>query len=131
MWWSLKHFGADAYGRVIENMHDLARFMNQQISARPAFELLAPVVFNCVGFRLAERDDEGNRRVLKALVDGGTAFLGPASVKGRIGLRACFMNLRTTETDVKLILDRLEALAASDRAIKDSKAAGISRVTEQ
>lgn len=120
VWWSLKHFGADAYGRVIEHMHDLADYMGQQISARPAFELLAPVVFNCVCFRLTELDDEGNRRVLKELVDSGTAFLGPASVKGSTGLRACFMNLRTTEADVKLILDQLEELAARDIEIKGS-----------
>ncbi len=112
VWWSLKHFGADAYGRVIEHMHDLAIYMGQQIATRPAFELLAPVVFNCVCFRLTGLDDEGNRRVLKQLVDFGTAFLGPASVKGRIGLRACFMNLRTTEADVKLILDQLQELSS-------------------
>ena len=53
----------------------------------------------------------GNRRALKALVDSGDAFLGPASVKGETGLRACFMNLRTTEADVSLILDRLERIA--------------------
>jgi hypothetical protein len=44
------------------------------------------------------------------LVDGGTAFLGPASVKGRIGLRACFMNLRTTPADVELIMDEIVRL---------------------
>ena len=55
-------------------------------------------------------DDAGNRAVLKRLVDGGTAFLGPASVKGRIGLRACFMNLRTTRADVDLIMDELARL---------------------
>lgn len=107
VWWSLKHFGADTYGRVIERMHDLANYMGRQIEARAGFELLAPVVFNCVCFRLSALDAEGNRVALAALVDSGTAFLGPASVKGRMGLRACFMNLRTTEADVDLILDQL------------------------
>lgn len=111
VWWSLKHFGADTYGQVIERMHDLAVYMGGQIDARPGFELLAPVVFNCVCFRLSGLDDAGNRRVLKDLLDSGLAFLGPASVKGRTGLRACFMNLRTTEADVDLILDRLVTLA--------------------
>jgi aromatic-L-amino-acid decarboxylase len=96
--------------------------MGRQISARPAFELLAPVIFNCVCFRLTELDADGNRRILKELVDSGTAFLGPASVKGRTGLRACFMNLRTTEADVKVILDRLEALVAQDADSRSGKA---------
>jgi len=113
VWWSLKHFGADAYAGVIEHMHELAEYMGRQIGAREGFELLAPVVFNCVCFRLTGLDSDGNRRVLKELVEGGTAFLGPALVKGRTGLRACFMNLRTTEADVDLILDRLAAIAGS------------------
>jgi aromatic-L-amino-acid decarboxylase len=111
VWWSLKHFGADAYAGTIERMHDLALYMGEQIERRVDFELLAPVVFNSVCFRLRRLDDAGNRRVLKALVDGGDAFLGPANVKGRIGLRTCFMNLRTSEVDVDFILDRLQALA--------------------
>src|SRR6185295_9494528 len=105
VWWSLRHYGRRAYAGVIERMADLAAFMGEIAGRRDEFELLAPVVFNCVCFRLAALDDAGNRAVLKRLVDGGTAFLGPASVKGRIGLRACFMNLRTTPTDVELIMD--------------------------
>jgi glutamate/tyrosine decarboxylase-like PLP-dependent enzyme len=112
VWWSLKHFGADAYGRVIDRMHDLALYMGERIAARRDFELLAPVVFNCVCFRLSGLDDDGNARVLKALVDSGDAFLGPAMVKGRSGLRTCFMNLRTTQADVDFIIERLSALAA-------------------
>ena len=111
VWWSLKHFGADAFAATIERMHDLALYMGDQIERRAEFELLAPVEFNCVCFRVRRLDDAGNRRVLKALVDGGDAFLGPANVKNRIGLRACFMNLRTAQSDVDFILDRLQALA--------------------
>jgi aromatic-L-amino-acid/L-tryptophan decarboxylase len=78
----------------------------------PDFELLALAVFNCDCFRLHSLDDAGNRRVLEPLVDSGDAFLRPASVKGRTGLRACFMNLRTTEADVDFIVERLATLAA-------------------
>jgi len=112
VWWSLQHFGARAYGDVIERMHDLAQYMGRAIAARDGFELLADVTFNCVCFRLSRLDDAGQKRVLQALLDSGTAFLGPASVKGRTGLRACFMNLRTTEADVDLILVTLERLMA-------------------
>jgi aromatic-L-amino-acid decarboxylase len=113
VWWSLKHFGAATYARVIEHMAELAAYMASQVEARRGFGLLAPVVFNCVCFRLTELDDDGNRRALKTLVDSGSAFLGPAAVKGGSGLRACFMNLRTTEADVDFILDRLSEIAAA------------------
>jgi hypothetical protein len=81
------------------------------VPLRPAFELLAPVTFNCVCFRRRDRDAAGQRRMLQALLDSGTAFLGPALVKGQAGLRACFMNLRTTTEDVDVILDSLDSLA--------------------
>jgi glutamate/tyrosine decarboxylase-like PLP-dependent enzyme len=113
VWWSLKYFGAAAYARIIDRMADLAAYMGERLRARPDFELLAPVVFNCVCFRVADLDAAGNRRALQALVDSGTAFLGPALVKGEVGLRACFMNLRTTEADVDMILDWLADFAAS------------------
>jgi aromatic-L-amino-acid/L-tryptophan decarboxylase len=117
VWWSLKHFGAAAYARVIDRMHDLAIYMGRQVETRDGVGLMAPVAFNCVCFRLTGLDDAGNRRVLDTLVQSGVAFLGPASLKGRIGLRACFMNLRTTEADVDLILDTVTALAAEERRL--------------
>lgn len=49
-------------------------------------------------------DDASNRRALDKLVDSGVAFLGAALVKGTTGLRACFMNLRTTEAAIDFIL---------------------------
>lgn len=106
VWWSLKLFGADAFGRVIDRMADHADYMAAGIAKRPELALLAPVTFNCVCFGVAALDAAGNRAVLKQLVDSGDAFLGPANVKGRIGLRACFMNLRTTRADIDFILDR-------------------------
>lgn len=111
IWWSLKHFGARTYGAVIDHMADLATYMSEEIERRDAFELLAPTVFNCVCFRLAGLDATANLDALKRLLESGVAFLGPSSVHGETGLRACFMNLRTTREDVTRILDELERLA--------------------
>ncbi|MDP6429095.1 MAG: pyridoxal-dependent decarboxylase, partial [Rhodospirillales bacterium] len=113
VWWSLKHFGADSFATAIDRMADLAAYMGNRIERHPGLELLAPVVFNCVCFRLADSTVSENRAVLKALVDSGDAFLGPANVKGEIGLRACFMNLRTTEEDIDFILDRTVELKSA------------------
>ena len=111
VWWSLRHFGRKAYASVIDRMTDLATYMGEAAESRPEFELLTPVVFNCVCFRLVGISDDENKAILKRLVDNGTAFLGPASLNGRFGFRACFMNLRTSENDVELIMDELAALA--------------------
>ncbi len=112
IWWSLRYFGREAYVQTVERVADLAQHMASIARESANFELLAPVTFNCVCFRLAGLDDEANRLVLRRLVDGGFAFLGPANVKGRFGMRACFMNLRTTTEDVEAIMGDLERLAS-------------------
>ena len=57
------------------------------------------------------RSDPARAAALSTLVSGGVAFLGPARVKGRFALRACFTNLRTTRADVDLILEELLRVA--------------------
>ena len=111
VWWSLRHFGREAYAAVIDRMVDLARHMSSIADQRPAFELLAPATFNCVCFRAAGLDDSGNRALLEEIVGSGSAFLGPIVIDGRFGFRACFMNLRTTEDDVVQIMNEIERLA--------------------
>jgi len=111
IWWSLRYFGLPAYVAAVERMADLAQHMGRIASAHPGFELVAPVTFNAVCFRVAALDDEGNRRVLRRLVEGGRAFLGPANVKGRLAMRACFMNLRTAAADVESIMADILRLA--------------------
>jgi aromatic-L-amino-acid/L-tryptophan decarboxylase len=118
VWWSLKRFGADAYVRVIDRMADLAVYMARLIEDTNDLELLAPVTLNCVCFRVRRLDDAGNRAVLGTLVDSGDAFLGPARVKGRFGIRACFMNLRTSEADVEFILDQVTRIAAQKTSMR-------------
>ena len=111
VWWSLKYFGADAFAQTIERMADLASYMGETIERSDVLKLIAPVTLNCVCFRLRGRGDAANRTALQRLVQSGKAFLGPASVKGVIGMRACFMNLRTTRKDVDYIVEELETLA--------------------
>jgi aromatic-L-amino-acid decarboxylase len=53
IWWSLRYFGKAAYVAAVERMADLAQYMGQLASATTDFELVAPVTFNAVCFRVA------------------------------------------------------------------------------
>ncbi len=110
VWWSLRHYGRKAYGATIDRLFDLAAYMGEQAREDAQFELLAPVVYNCTCFRLRGLSESQNQRVLTQLVEGGTAFLGPARVNGEFGFRACFMSLRTTRADVDLIMREISRL---------------------
>ncbi len=113
VWWGLRAFGRKAYVRTIERLLDLAAYMATRILQEPRLELLAPAPLTAVCFRHRHLDDAGNQRLLDAVVRSGVAFLGPARLKGRTGVRACFTNLRTSRADVDTILDEFLRLAES------------------
>ena len=113
VWWGLRAFGRKAYTRTIERLLDLAAYMADRIRQEPRLELLAPAPLTAVCFRHRHLDDAGNQRLLDAVVRSGIAFLGPARLKGRGGVRACFSSLRTCRADVDTILDEFLKLAES------------------
>ena len=87
-------------------------YMGELIEGNSTWELMAPVHLNAVCFRIKNSDDARNRSVLSKLVDEGTALLGPVQIRGKLGLRACVTNYRTTKADIDLVWGRLEQLAA-------------------
>ncbi|MBV9183538.1 MAG: aminotransferase class V-fold PLP-dependent enzyme [Acidobacteria bacterium] len=105
IWCSLQTFGIQAFRTAAEHMLDISEYMAQRITAEPSLELLAPVRLSavCFGFK----GSTSNTAILAKLVDEGTALLGPVHIAGRIGIRACITNYRTTRSDIDLILDRL------------------------
>lgn len=113
VWWAIRAYGRKAYVRVIESVLDLASYMGERIQREPTLEIAAPVTLTAVCFRHRGLDDSGHEQVVRDLITGGVAFLGPARVKGRSCIRACFTNLRTTRRDVVLILK--EVLRLADR----------------
>ena len=83
----------------------------------PDFELMAEPVLSIVGFRYrpAGLDDEErlarlNRQIVNRLVGSGAFFLAPTLLKGRTAMRTAIVNFRTSEDDLRALLD--EAAAA-------------------
>lgn len=116
LWLSLRYHGAEEFRTAIrcdlQHAADLSRFIRDTAD----LELLAPVELSAVCFRyragLAEGDmDRINAAILKRLIERGRIYLSNASIAGRFALRACFVNHRTTDSDVAEIVP--EVLAAS------------------
>ena len=112
IWWSLRACGINAYTTAIDGVLDLAAYMGELVEAQPTLELLAPVTLTAVCFRVRNLDDAHNAEVLRVLLRDGLAFLGRARVGGRVCLRACFTNLRTTRADVDAIVEEVSRTAA-------------------
>ena len=79
------------------------------IEESPELELAAPVALSAVCFRHRHKDNEA---ILRRLIARGRVYLSNASIGGRFALRACFVNHRTNDDDVRLILSEVAAAAA-------------------
>lgn len=113
IWCSLQALGVQAFVYAICQTLDMAHYMAGQIQQHETLELLAAVGLNVVCFRIRNRGDAENEAVLRALVDEGTALLGPVRIRGQFGLRACIANYRTQKSDIDLVLNRIGELRAA------------------
>jgi aromatic-L-amino-acid/L-tryptophan decarboxylase len=116
VWMGLKRHGRRAYARSIERDVGLARFLSEEVRRRDDFELLAEPVLSIANFRYRPKvlslDDATldalNRRIVNRLVGSGGFFLAPTVLRGRVSMRACIVNFRTSEDDLRALLDESE-----------------------
>jgi glutamate/tyrosine decarboxylase-like PLP-dependent enzyme len=117
LWLSLRYHGLAAFRAAIAANLAQARLLAELVDAEPSLELLAPVELSAVCFRWSGGDgdmlDELNEAILRDVNRAGRVWLSNASVRGKVGLRACITNHRTTEEDVHTIVR--EVLSAAER----------------
>ncbi|WP_338408497.1 hypothetical protein [uncultured Flavobacterium sp.] len=74
------------------------------------FELLAPTRLNNVCFTLTgEHNQEKVNLFLTYLNDKGKVLLTPTVYENRKGIRASFVNWKTTELDVQIAIEEMKA----------------------
>ncbi len=108
LWMSLQYHGRRAFRETIARDLSHAQLLAQAIQSHPDLELLAPVALSAVCFRHREKDNEAN---LKRVIARGRVYLSNATINGQFALRACFVNHRTKESDVRAIVS--ETIAAA------------------
>jgi len=115
LWLSLRYHGMAAFRSAIRADLDHAQLLAGYVQDCRELELLAPVPLSAVCFRYRERTgsepDHVNAAILKRVIERGRIYLSNASIRGHFALRACFVNHRTTASDVAVIVP--EVLAAA------------------
>jgi glutamate/tyrosine decarboxylase-like PLP-dependent enzyme len=128
-WATLKVYGLNAIGAVIEHTCELARYLESRILAAPELELMAPVELNIVCFRYRfadsadaaadELSDRLNRQIVFELQESGAVAPSTTLIGNRLSIRAAIVNHRTSraeiDTLVEATLDRGRALRSTAR----------------
>jgi glutamate/tyrosine decarboxylase-like PLP-dependent enzyme len=109
LWLSLRVFGLRAFREAIAHGIALAEHAERFLRSRPGWEVLSPAQLAVVCFAPLEGDVDD--LLARALADG---YAAPSStvVGGRVALRLCTINPRTTVEEIEETILRLERLAS-------------------
>jgi glutamate/tyrosine decarboxylase-like PLP-dependent enzyme len=114
VWLALQQVGREGYVRMLSDDISLTRSMFEHIAQEPELEPLT-CDLSIATFRYvppdgtpgtAEGEDYLNRlngELCERLQTGGEAFVSNAVIEGKFALRACIVNFRTSEEDVRAL----------------------------
>jgi len=122
VWMLLRGVGLDRISEAIESNLACARHLESIVRASDDFEMAAPVELSIFCFRHVPMQlssespkavDAFNERLLVALQRDGSSYLSNATLGGRLALRGCVLNYRTTLRDMEILLDDLRRVGKS------------------
>ncbi len=112
IWLSLKCLGVGWFRQLVQQNCDLAELSQRLLEASGSFEILSRHQLSIVCFRYVPRTgpwsdadlDALNLRIGDDLRRTGQAFLSTTKIHGHVAQRMCFVNWRTTASDVEKIV---------------------------
>jgi glutamate/tyrosine decarboxylase-like PLP-dependent enzyme len=111
VWFSLVAYGKEGFRDIIENNIALALRFGNALIEEDSFELLSPIRLNNVCFTLkGDYNQEKVSQFLSELNDTGKVFMTPTVYQNRKGIRASFVNWRTTEEDIRIVVNEMKAI---------------------
>ncbi len=110
-WFALIAYGKEGYKNIVENCVLMANLLGDKIQKSADFELLAPVILNNVCFTLSGEESQNKvQSFLNKLNDTGKVFMTPTFYNNKKGIRASFVNWRTTEKDIDLVFAEMNEI---------------------
>jgi aromatic-L-amino-acid/L-tryptophan decarboxylase len=121
-WFTLKAFGTEKLGAMIERTCRLAHYLETRVSAEPRLELMAPAQLNIVCFRYrAEDADRINSEIVADIHESGIAAPSTTTLNGKLVIRAAIVNHRTDTIDLDALIAAVLEFGA--RRVSDNCAA--------
>ncbi len=114
IWMTLRAYGADGIGRVVDQCCDVAQHLAARVRAESALELLAPVPLNIVCFRVAggaEDLNAFNGALVADIQEAGIAAPSTTTIDGKLAIRAGIFNHRSVRADADALVDGILEMA--------------------
>ena len=114
VWMTLKTYGAERIGAVVDHTCSLAEYLAAKIGAQSGLELLAPVGLNIVCFRAVPQNQNAdvlNADIAADLQEDGLAAPSTTRINGNLAIRVAIVNHRTARADIDALLAAVLACA--------------------
>lgn len=108
LWASLLANGTDAYVDAVERCLTLAAYAAKQVEASPVLELAHDPQLSVVLFRRVGWEASDYARWSHHVRVSGLGLVTPTILAGETVLRFCFVNPRTTESDIEMLVETLK-----------------------
>ncbi|HUW78683.1 MAG TPA: aminotransferase class V-fold PLP-dependent enzyme [Candidatus Nanopelagicaceae bacterium] len=117
LWLAFKTHGAEEFRSAIQANLDQAQKLYDTADADPRFEVLPfRPELSVVPVRYGkDTSDEFQSLLVQKIQEDGRVFVSAAEIEGRIWMRPCFTNFRTTEEDALSLLEVAADVAESLR----------------
>jgi aromatic-L-amino-acid/L-tryptophan decarboxylase len=114
VWMTLRAYGAEGIGRVVDQCCDVAQHLAARVRGEPMLELLAPVALNIVCFRVREGAADLNalnNALVADIQEAGIAAPSTTTIDGKLAIRAGIFNHRSIRADADALVDGILAMA--------------------
>ncbi len=114
IWMTLRAYGAEGIGRVVDQCCDVAQHLASRVRAEPSLELLAPVPLNIVCFRVREGAADLNAlngALVADIQEAGIAAPSTTTLDGKLAIRAGIFNHRSVAADADALVDGILEMA--------------------
>jgi len=114
LWLSLRYHGLHAFQESIREDLRLAQLLTKFIDDEPSLQRLAPVALSAVCFRYVSTTGDLNalnQSILRRIIQRGHVYLSNAMIGETFALRVCVINHRSTDDDVRAVVNEVLAVA--------------------
>jgi aromatic-L-amino-acid decarboxylase len=117
LWMSLKVFGQSRFREAVNRGFEMAEVAEAALRELSNWEVVTPAQMGILTFRCApgglppEELNRLNRELIDAMIADGFAMVSSTVLRGQTVLRMCTINPRTTETDVRGTIERLDNMS--------------------